>query len=418
MQKITNPAPPELVEALNQAAQKITRACGQVAGQWFTRLMLNTWQTTMSPSRGGVFVITGDIPAMWLRDSSAQLLPFLRFASLPVVARTISAVIRQQWHFINIDPYANAFNATASGAHFAADDLDLSPQVWERKYEIDSLAFPVRLAHRFWQLNGPEHLTPQVHQAAAKIVALWRTEQHHEERSPYRHVRPSEPVDTLAREGRGAPVAVTGMTWSGFRPSDDACTYGYNIPAQLMAVSACRMIAQFCEVWDDPALQESALQLAREIETGVQEHGTIDGVYAYEVDGLGNALIADDANMPSLLSLPLVSDIPSSDPIYCATRERVLSQANPYYYTGPYASGVGSPHTPKGYIWHIALACEGLTGSMDDAARCLETILTTDGGTGWTHESFDPSDPNVFTREWFSWSNSMACELMLHLAQN
>ncbi|PIE97488.1 MAG: hypothetical protein CR979_03945 [Propionibacterium sp.] len=254
-----------------------------------------------------------------------------------------------------------------------------------------------------------------VHAGCAAIVELWRTEQHHEQLSNYRHVRPTEPIDTLPNNGSGSPVAYTGMTWSGFRPSDDACQYGYNIPAQLMAAKALRQIVDFAQLWSDTALAEQATKLREEILTGVNRYGIIGGCYAYEVDGLGNQLRMDDANMPSLLSLPLVSDVVVDDPIYLATRNWVLGADNPFYYQGSYASGVGSPHTPQGFVWHIGLAVQGLTGSVDEGIECLRTILDTDGGTGWTHESFDPNNPVEFTREWFSWSNSMACELMMKL---
>lgn len=412
----TNPAGVPLRTALATWRRRISDSVGHDAGERFERMMLDTWTTTMTPLPTGMFVITGDIPAMWLRDSSAQVLPFLRLVDVPEVAAGLRAVVRQQWTCIAIDPYANAFNATASGAHFDAEDLDLDDAVWERKYEIDSLAFPIQLAHQLWRATGDaSHLDDAVQAGCHRIVALWRTEQHHEERSTYRHVRPTEPVDTLPRDGRGAPVAVTGMTWSGFRPSDDACTFGYNIPAQLMAATALRRVAEFATLWADPALGAEATALAVEIDSGVASHGMADGRFAYEVDGLGGVLCMDDANMPSLLSLPLTSDVAADDPRYVATRRWVLSHANPFFHEGAFARGVGSPHTRPGNVWHIALAVQGLTGSADEARECLSTILITDGGTGWTHESFDPDDPTTFTRPWFSWSNSMACELMMQI---
>lgn len=414
----TNPAGAALRAALGEWGARITRALGPLAGQRFAPLMLDTWETTMRWHEDRVFVITGDIPAMWLRDSSAQVLPFMRLLEVEEVARTIRGVVREQWRCIGLDPYANAFNIGPHGAHFDPEDLDLHPGVWERKYEIDSLAFPVRLAHQLWLRTGDaSHLDETVHAGARSIVDLWALEQDHS-RSTYRHVRPSEPADTLPRGGAGAPVAVTGMTWSGFRPSDDAAVHGYNIPAQLMAVSALGAIAEIAvTVWEDPALATRATTLAGEISDGVDRFGCDGERYLYEVDGLGASLAMDDANMPSLLSLPLVSDVAVDSPQYLATRRWVLSQDNPFFHTGSWARGVGSPHTPAGYVWHIALAVQGLTGSVEEARACLDTILATDGGTGMTHESFNPDHPSEFTRPWFSWSNSMACELMMDLAE-
>ncbi|SHJ82681.1 haloacid dehalogenase superfamily, subfamily IA, variant 3 with third motif having DD or ED [Tessaracoccus bendigoensis DSM 12906] len=418
VRRVTNPAGEELTTELARWGARIAQRSGAVAGERFEAMMRDTWCTTMSRNGDGVFVVTGDIPAMWLRDSSAQVLPFLRLQHVPQVAETLRGIVREQWRCIRIDPYTNAFNAGPTGAHFDESDGELDPNVWERKYEIDSLGFPVRLAHRIWRDSGDAaHLDDAVRRGCHAIVELWRREQRHFELSSYRHVRPAEPWDTLGEDGRGTPVAVTGMTWSGFRPSDDACRYGYNIPAQLMAVSALRCIAEFADHWDDAPLAAEARALAVEISDGVAAHGLIEGRYAYEVDGLGGVLWMDDANMPSLLSLPLTSDVAADDPVYLATRAWVLSDENPFFYRGKFAEGVGSPHTPEGYVWHIALAVQGLTGSESEGESCLATILATDAGTGLTHEGFDPDDPGLFTRPWFSWSNSMACELMMELVE-
>ena len=395
-------------------SEGIDEATGRQAASRFVAWMTDTWTRTMTRDEHGVFVVTGDIPAMWLRDSSAQLWPFLEMCDLPEVAAQIGDVIARQWHCVGVDPYANAFNPGPTGAHFDPADLNLAEELWERKYEVDSLAFPVDLAWRFWQRTARrEHLDDAVHEGCVRIVDVWSLEQDHTTRSAYRHVRPSEPVDTLGADGSGGPVGYTGMTWSGFRPSDDACCYGYNIPAQFMAMRAVRQIREFCCIWDDEDLAERAAKLADEIDAGVRQFGIVNDHFAYEVDGLGSVLEMDDANMPSLLSLPLTSDLGRGHPLYQSTRKWVLSAANPYLFSGPAARGIGSPHSPAGYIWHIGLAVQGLTGDGVEARECLATILATDGGTGWTHESFDPSDPTRFTRGWFSWSNSMACLLMM-----
>ena len=300
----------EIGAQISQGVGKgLDEAMGRQAASRFVAWMTDTWTRTMSRDEHGVFVVTGDIPAMWLRDSSAQLWPFLIMCDLPEVTRQIGDVIARQWHCIDVDPYANAFNSGPTGAHFDADDLDVADELWERKYEVDSLAFPVDLAWRYWQATGsPEHLNGAVHQGCIRIIDVWSLEQDHA-RSTYRHVRPAEPSDTLGRDGSGTPVGHTGMTWSGFRPSDDACRYGYNIPAQFMAMRALRQIREFCRVWDDEDLVERATKLADEIDAGVRQFGIVEDHLAYEVDGLGSVLEMDDANMPSLLSLPLTSDL-------------------------------------------------------------------------------------------------------------
>lgn len=415
---VTNPVGEELQARLDAEVERIAATVGVPAAERFRVMMVNTWTTTMTRRGDRTFVITGDIPAMWLRDSSAQVWPFLRMTDVDEVREVLLGIVREQWRCIGLDPYANAFNESDNDAHHDVNDLDLHPGVWERKYEIDSLAFPVLLAHRLRGVDGwDDELDAALREGCGRIVALWRLEQDHFGASSYRHVRESEPWDTLGDDGRGTPVNITGMTWSGFRPSDDACQYGYNIPAQLMAVHALGLIGGFARDWGDEELGASAGRLAQEIGDGVERYGMEGERYLYEVDGLGGKLAMDDANMPSLLSLPLTAGFALDDQRYQATRAWVLSDENPFFYTGEFASGVGSPHTPEGYVWHIALAVQGLTGDEAEARRCLDVILATDGGTGLTHESFDPDDPNRFTRPWFSWSNSMACELMLHIAE-
>lgn len=417
---VTQPASAEVLQVIGTYADRINGAMGSPThGRLFTRLMLNTWQTTITRgSDGSAFVITGDIPAMWLRDSAAQMRPFIPLAVESVeIAACLEAIVAKQWEYIERAPYANAFNAGPTNASWHAGDLCSNPWVWEEKYEIDSLAFPVQLAWQLWRVSGRDEVLDPLRNRARIVVDLWRTEQDHAERSPYRFVRPGT-SDTLARWGRGDPVARTGMTWSGFRPSDDPCTFGYNIPGNLFAVHALELVADMAtEAWQDEELATEASSLADEIREGVMKHGIgPDRVLAYEVDGLGNQLMTDDANMPSLLSLPLTSSISRHDPLYRSARRFVLSQANPQYFLGTHASGVGSPHSPEGWVWPIALAVQGLTCRTDDKFRLLATLARTDGGTGMMHESFNPHDPQEFTRPWFSWANSMYCELALATA--
>lgn len=419
---ITNPADAALRQLVRDRAHLISRRLGDPRiGRMFQQQMLNTWQTTLRPMPNGrTFVITGDIPAMWLRDSSAQLRPFLMVMSHShAIHDVVAQVIAQQWDLITVDPYANAFNATDSGLTWHLLDLPTHPRVWERKYEIDSLALPIQLAWQYWRLaETSDHLTPTVHAGFASVVDLWQREQRHASASTYRFVRPGTD-DSLPRDGRGAPVRECGMTWSAFRPSDDPCRYGYNIPGQLAAVHALGLLAQMSEeAFSDADLAARARALAVEIADGVAEFGVteVDGhpAWAYEVDGLGGVLVADDANMPSLLSLPLTAGIATDDPLYLATRDVVLSERNPYWYRGTAAQGIGSPHTPERHVWPIALAVQALTSTDRREQRALmRTLVATDGGTGLMHESFDVDDPSVFTRPWFSWANSMFCELLL-----
>jgi len=392
--------------------------------QMFLACMRNTLDTTLTREPDGTtFVITGDIPAMWLRDSSAQMLPFLRFVQPEgELCDVLAGLVRRQFGAIAQDSYANAFNHEPNGASYDPEDACEDPWIWERKYEIDSLAFPIQLAHQLWRRsNRTDIFTGPVHEVLKAVVAQWRLEQDHEANSAYRFVRNTElRSETLSRDGLGPATAVTGMTWAGFRPSDDACVYSYNVPGNHFAKAALKQLAEIArEVYADPELEAGALALAAEIAAGIATHGVVNhpefgDIYAYEVDGLGNALLMDDANMPSLLSLPLTGGVDPADPLYRATRKFILSGNNPFFHRGTHAEGIGSPHTPPGYIWHIALAVQGLTaGTREEKWRILQMLRDTDGGTGFMHEGFLPDDPAQFTRPWFSWANSMFCELLL-----
>lgn len=417
----------EITPTLVAAADRVRAAVGTEVGDRVERALVRTLRDTISLDDDGAFVITGDIPAMWLRDSTTQMTPYLRFApDDPVLADLLWAVVRRQFRLIEHDPYANSFNREPNGAHYDPDDLNADPLVWEQKYEVDSLAYPVTFAHALWRATGSTAvLDERAHRVFRTIVAQWRAEQDHDA-SAYRFVRDGAiPTETLARDGRGTPVAVTGMTWCGFRPSDDACTYGFNVPANLFAAEALLAVAAIArEVWSDTGLADDADVLRASILDGVRQHGIVPGpagadVYAYEVDGLGGVLLMDDANTPSLLSLPLSAPSVLDDAVWAATRDFVLSPANPYWFSGTAAAGVGSPHTVPQRVWPIALAVEGLvSGSPSRRRDLLDVLVATDGGTGDMHESFDVEDPTRFSRPWFSWADAMFCELALAAAED
>jgi len=411
----------------------LERVCSSVAARldqrtslMFRECFANTLATTIEElSDGTAFVITGDIPAMWLRDSTAQLTPYLHFLDDDAcLADTVARISRRQLRLVLHDPYANAFNRSPNSAGHATDLTDMSPWVWERKYEVDSLCYPIQLAHDLWRLTGrTDHLAD--FQAVARVViVLWHTEQDHECGSPYSFQRLGAPgSDTLAREGRGRLVAPTGLTWSAFRPSDDACDLGFNIPGNMFAAVELGHIAEIASgVFDDDQLVGAADELRHEIEEGIRLHGIVQrpadtDIYAYEVDGRGNHLLMDDANVPSLLSLPLLGWCDNEDPLYLSTRAFMLSTRNPYFHRGSAASGQGSPHTPKGTVWPIALAVQGLTAVTDEEKQAvLRTLVNTDAGTNLMHESFHKDDPTIFTRAWFAWANAMFCELVLDVA--
>ncbi|TDO47066.1 hypothetical protein EV651_12560 [Kribbella sp. VKM Ac-2571] len=412
-------------EVLARATAAVREAAGDdVIAEMFERSMAGNLPAVAERLPDGTtFVLTGDIPAMWLRDSAAQLRPYLLLCKDdPGLQDVLIGVLHRQLEYVVLDPYANAFNKEANGAGHTSDETEMSPWVWERKYEIDSLCFPLELAYRLWRITGRADVIDHRYRAAAEaIVELWTVEQDHEARSPYRFQRHDDrPSDTLVREGRGRLTRPTGMSWSAFRPSDDATELGFNVPGNMFASVVLGYLQEIAtEVLRDEPLADRAKALKAEIDEGIASFGTVEHpehgrVYAYEVDGLGETLLMDDANMPSLLSIPLTGYAAPDDPTYLATRSLLLSPENPYYYSGTAAAGIGSPHTPPRYIWHIALAVQGISStSAEERQHLLELLRDTTGGTGQMHEGFDVDDPRNYTREWFSWANAMFCELAL-----
>lgn len=364
-------------------------------------------KTLKRMSDGLPFIITGDIPAMWLRDSTWQVKPLLRSQHPKVIDLLVELSLSQVKLFLK-DPYANAFNPEPNGSCWHMDFPDQSPWVFERKFELDSWASILYLARKIKERYGrTDHLDENFRNAFGVMLELAVKEQKHD-RDSYLFKREG-PVshDSLSHDGRGAPIGSTGMVYSAFRPSDDACVYGYLIPANLFFSSELNKLK-----FD--GFEKQVAQLVAEIEKGVREFGVIDGRFAYEVDGLGNALFIDDANVPSLLSLPYLEVLSSDNSEYQNTRSFVLSEKNPYFYSGARAEGIGSQHTPKDFVWPIAIAIAALTSNNPAEQRgALDLLETTDAGTGFMHESFHVDDSSRFTREWFSWADMTYVDLVL-----
>ncbi len=353
------------------------------------------------------FIITGDIPAMWLRDSTWQVKPLLK-SQHPDVISLLTQLSKSQIQLFLKDPYANAFNPEPNGNCWHRDFPDQSPWVFERKFELDSWASILYLARKIQENFGiTQHLDSEFTKALDVMFELARREQNHDSDSYIFKRKNNVPHDSLSHDGHGAPVRRTGMVYSAFRPSDDACRYGYLIPSNFFFMNELKQLAL-------DSHRALGMALAQEIEDGIEKFALINGIYAYEVDGLGNSLFIDDANVPSLLSLPYLEVLPASDPNYLQTREFILSKKNPYFFSGTKAMGIGSQHTPANHVWPIAIAVEALTSiNKDDRAKALDLLENTDAGTGFMHESFNVNDDSQFTREWFSWSDMTYVDLVL-----
>lgn len=364
--------------------------------------LLDTGTQITATADGTAYVKTGDIPAEWLRDSSVQVeATYLDYARDPQVRALFKAVIQRQARYLLVDPYANAFREDYT--------------VWERKFELDSLCYPILLAWKYYKVTGDASVfTPEVKKAFLRALEVMRIEQHHRRESSYRFKSDTQQAGVN-------PVAWTGMIWTGFRPSDDLCLYNYLIPAEMMAVQALQALKEIAGIYRDPAMAARAERLRQQVHAGIQKYGIVQGpdgkpIYAYEVDGLGHANLMDDANIPNLLAAPYFGYVGLDDPVYRNTRRFVLSKANLFYYSGPLASGLGSPHTPAGMVWPLGLLAQGFTtNDPAEQQQVLKMLLASDPGDHRLHESFDPHDPKKFTREDFGWPNAFFTEYIAKL---
>jgi uncharacterized protein len=425
--RFTSPAVEELVKTMR------TRIADPNLATIFENCFPNTLDTTVTPGsfagHPDTYVVTGDIDAMWLRDSSAQVWPYLPLCKEDAKLRTLLAgVIRRQARMILIDPYANAFTRDPNDPPLSwavADKTTHKPGVGERKWEVDSLCYTVRLAHGYWQATGDTSVfDSQWKEAAHTIVRTFREQQRKSGPGPYSFQRQAfVPSDTLALKGFGSPGRPVGLIFSMFRPSDDACTFPLFIPANLFAVVTLRRLAEIADrVFGDPGLANDCHGFAQEVEAALKQYGTVNDhrfgeIWAYEVDGYGNVLKMDDANAPGLLSLAYLGCCAIDDPRYLRSRSFALSDANPYFYRGTAAEGIGGPHEGPEYVWPMSILMRAFTSTSDSEIRqCLRWLRDTTAGTGFMHESFQSNNAADFTRPWFAWANTLFGELIVKLA--
>lgn len=395
----------------------------------FENCFPNTLDTTVEfgtkNGKPDTFVITGDIHAMWLRDSSAQVWPYLPLAKEDKELQTLLAgVINRQTQCVLLDPYANAFNKELVPGEWKNDRTDMKDGLHERKWEIDSLCYTVRLAYNYWKTTGDTTVFDADWQkAAAAIVETLTVQQRKSGPGPYKFERETtRQLDTLSNNGYGRPLKPVGLINSSFRPSDDAATYGFLIPSNLFAVVSLKQLAEISnKVTGDKAFAKKCETLANEVEAAINKYAVVEHpnhgkVYAFEVDGFGNFTYMDDANVPSLLALPYLDSVDRNDKIYQNTRKLVWGEDNPYFFKGKAAEGIGGPHIGYDMVWPMSIIMRAMTSTDDkEIAWCVKTLRNTDADTGFMHESFHKDDPANFTRKWFAWANTLFGELILKL---
>ena len=412
-------------ETVDRAVAAVAAKIGdQRIRKMFEACYPNTLDTTV---KGKGYVITGDIDAMWLRDSGQQVWPYLRFAKDdPAVRNLVRDLLVRQFDCLLHDPYANAFyDDEKRESQWKSDKTEMKPGVHERKYELDSLCYPLRLAHGYWKATGDK--TPfgdRWLDAVGTVLATMREQQRKGgQRTSYRFERENaKATDTLTNAGWGPEVKPVGLIASAFRPSDDSCTYPFLVPSNFFAADVLEKTAEVLESANGAKrLADECRALAGEVREALRSHAVVKTekygeIYAFEVDGRGGALLMDDANAPSLLSLPYLCGVDKDDPVYLNTRRFVLSRDNPFWFEGKALKGIGSPHTEKGRVWPMSIIMRALTAQTSgEAKECLSALANCTAGTGFMHEGVDADDPAKYSRSWFAWANTLFGELVWNM---
>lgn len=395
----------------------------------FENCFPNTIDTTVhyKPIDGkpDTFVITGDIDAMWLRDSTAQVWPYLPLLKEDQQLKDmVAGLVHRQTKCIIIDPYANAFYDKPKKSEWTSDHTEMKPMLHERKWELDSLCYAIRLAYHYWKTTGDTSPFDEEWLKAMRLVLqTCKEQQRKENRGPYKFGRTTAwSTDTVPGNGYGNPIKPNGLIASTFRPSDDASQYLFFIPSNFFAVVSFRQVAEILDkTGKDAKLSADFKALATEVENALKKyavynHPQFGKIYPFEVDGFGNYLLMDDAGIPGLISMPYLGAMSVKDPIYINTRKFVLSDSNPYFFKGKAGEGLGSPHTLVDQIWPMGIIARAITSTDEKEIEAqLKLLKTTHNHTGFMHESFDKDDQAKFTRKWFAWVNTLFGELILKL---
>ena len=417
-------------EAVEATIIKIKKQIADPELAWlFENCFPNTLDTTvdveMIDGKPDTYVITGDIDAMWLRDSTAQVWPYLSLVKNDAkLQQLIAGVINRQKKCILLDRYANAFYKDENKvSEWKSDLTEMKPGIHERKWEIDSLCYPIRLAWHYWKYTGDTTVfdADWVH-AIELTVQTFKEQQRKENNGPYSFQRTTAwATDGVPLGGYGYPGKPVGLICSMFRPSDDATIYPFLVPSNFFAVVSLRQAAQMLHsIQHNTKLANECTALATEVEKALQQyavinHATFGKIYAYEVNGFGSFNLMDDANVPSLLSMPYLGAVKATDPLYLNTRKLLLSANNPFFFKGKAAEGIGGPHAGMFMIWPLSIIMRGLTATTPAEIKlCLDMLKKTHGNTGFMHESFHKDDATNFTRKWFAWANTIFGELVMH----
>lgn len=394
------------------------------------------------------FIITGDIDAMWLRDSSNQLQSYRPLLTASSNSNSIASlyrgVINLQARYLLTSPYCNSFQPPIESGIEPAPNESASEDtvfpaysnssVFECKYELDSLGAFLQISEDYYRATGDYEFfgkfkwTSAV-EAVLKVAHDMMTPTYGPEgevlQSPYTFTRlTSRATETLANDGLGNPVANgTGLIRSGFRPSDDATIFQLFIPANMMFsayLASTSEIMSKLNTTTSASLAQQMSDLSTSLRNAIEAHGTVyhpthGKIYAFEIDGFGSTTIMDDANIPSLLSAPFLGYRVNNE-TYANTRSLILGATNPYFMRGPVINAIGGPHLGPGYAWPMASIVRILTSDDDEEiTNELRQIVSSTDGLGLIHESVNSFNQSDWTRQWFSWANGLFGQMILDL---
>ena len=415
-------------KAVEEAIIKVKNSTGNKETAWlFENCFANTLDTTVDfeviNGKPDTYVITGDIDAMWLRDSSAQVWPYLSLIKEDKhLQEMIKGVLNRQVKCVLLDPYANAFYKDENKiSEWKSDLTTMKPGIHERKWEVDSLCYPMRLAHGYWKQTGDTSPFDNEWKMAIKLILkTFKTQQRLTDLGPYTFQRTTAwATDGVPLAGYGYPTKKVGLIHSMFRPSDDATVFPFLIPSNIFAAIALQNLSiLFGLGLKDVTMANECADFSKQLFKSIEEYGTVDHkkygkIYAYEVNGFGSYNLMDDANVPSLLSIPYLSGT-FNKKIVENTRHFVLSVDNPFFFKGSAGEGIGGPHIGLDYIWPLSIIMRGLTSTNDaEISMCILMLQKSNAGTGFMHESFFKNDAAKFTRKWFAWANTIYGEFIL-----
>lgn len=422
------PQPTVLTQETERVLQLFAKR-PKLAQMYSNCLMFTAGRATLLED-GTTFI--GQVPINHHRDMAIGVIPYLPFAAKDEnLARMIAGLIRRQVRCMLLDSYSHSFKREPNPEVRREGEIAFeNPWIWRRKYELDAVCYPIWLAAKYWKATGRINVFDfWFHAIIRRLVEQWKLEQRHTERSVYRYQCPNK-IESLPNDGLGMPVTYTGMSWSGFRPSDDTCKYGYYIPSNMFASVTLSHIAEIAtSIYSDESLADYAANLKTEIDDGIALYATVEHprhgkIYCYETDGFGHYELADEGYIPNLLSMPYFGFCDKNDPVYCNTRNFILSRDNPYYAEGSLGKGLGGMHFGKiGWLWPMGLVMQALTTSdHDEILTVVDYLEATDDNTEYMLECVDPNDssnriPHNSPTRGFGTANSLFAQLIYQLSR-